>query len=206
MDMDSNVDASREYLVRSIYFDDYENSCYYENEYGLVPRAKFRVRSYNNSREYLVLEKKEKVGQMTRKTQQEINIRILEQMKKGKVSSAEKTGTLIEEWNRLAWERILKPVEIVEYSRTPFIYRPGNVRITIDKDISASHRIDSFFDRTTSGIPIMQTGYSIIEVKYDSFLPGVIYSQLRGVCEEQITFSKYYLGRKALYGRLVKIC
>ena len=40
---------SGRYLIRSLYFDDWENSCYYENENGTEPREKFRIRIYNHS-------------------------------------------------------------------------------------------------------------------------------------------------------------
>ena len=35
------------YCIRSLYFDDYYNSYYKENEVGSDPREKFRIRIYN---------------------------------------------------------------------------------------------------------------------------------------------------------------
>ena len=38
------------YLIRSVYFDDPNNSCYYENEDGVDPRSKYRLRIYKLQR------------------------------------------------------------------------------------------------------------------------------------------------------------
>ena len=47
------VDGS--YNVRSLYFDDYSNSCYYQNENGTDPREKYRIRIYNCSKDRISL-------------------------------------------------------------------------------------------------------------------------------------------------------
>ena len=44
---DSHVGADGMYHIRSLYFDDYYNSYYKENEIGSDPREKFRIRIYN---------------------------------------------------------------------------------------------------------------------------------------------------------------
>ena len=56
------------YNIRSIYFDDYQHSCYYENENGTDPREKFRIRIYNHSAGRITLECKRKERGKTRKT------------------------------------------------------------------------------------------------------------------------------------------
>ena len=54
--LDSHVGESGMYTIRSLYFDDYYNRCYYENENGTDPREKFRIRIYNGSTEKISLE------------------------------------------------------------------------------------------------------------------------------------------------------
>lgn len=44
----------------------------------------------------------------------------------------------------------------------------------------------------------MKTGYHILEVKWDDFLPDTIYNFIENGHLQQSTFSKYYVGRKAL--------
>ena len=48
------------YRVRSVYFDDYRDSCYYENEDGINHRKKYRIRTYNGNSDVIILECKEK--------------------------------------------------------------------------------------------------------------------------------------------------
>ncbi len=49
MPLDAHVGPSGMYLISSLYFDDYYNSCFYDNENGTDPREKFRIRIYNHS-------------------------------------------------------------------------------------------------------------------------------------------------------------
>ena len=56
------------YTIRSLYFDDYQNRCFYENENGTDPREKFRIRIYNHSAAKIRLECKRKERGKTLKT------------------------------------------------------------------------------------------------------------------------------------------
>ena len=58
--LDSHARDTGMYNIRSLYFDDYYNRCYYENENGTDPREKFRIRIYNGSTEKISLELKKK--------------------------------------------------------------------------------------------------------------------------------------------------
>ena len=60
------------YLIRSLYFDDYEDSCMRENEDGIDNRRKYRIRIYDGSDEIIKLEKKIKYRNMTRKISAEL--------------------------------------------------------------------------------------------------------------------------------------
>ena len=48
MKPDPYADKNGEYLIRSVYFDDYQRSRFFENEDGVDPREKFRIRAYNS--------------------------------------------------------------------------------------------------------------------------------------------------------------
>ena len=56
------------YAIRSLYFDDLQNSCLRENEAGVDDRRKFRLRLYNGSSERIQLEIKEKLHGKTHKS------------------------------------------------------------------------------------------------------------------------------------------
>ena len=60
MKLDTHAGESGEYTVRSLYFDDYQDSCYYDNLYGHEPREKFRIRIYNTDSTRINLELKKK--------------------------------------------------------------------------------------------------------------------------------------------------
>ena len=62
--LDSHVGETGMYQIRSLYFDDYYNRCYYENENGVEPRKKYRIRIYNCDDSYIVLECKSKQKNM----------------------------------------------------------------------------------------------------------------------------------------------
>ena len=52
--------ANGQYTIRSMYFDNFENRCFHENESGTDPREKFRIRIYNADDSRISLECKRK--------------------------------------------------------------------------------------------------------------------------------------------------
>ena len=86
----------------------------------------------------------------------------------------------------------LRPKTLVEYTRYPFIYEAGNVRVTLDTDIRTGINSIDLFDPT----PLVPThGYDVLEVKYDRFLPDIIKYMLTPVCRDRQSMSKYELCR-----------
>ena len=72
MERDPHAGPTGQYTIRSLYFDDFRNSAYYDKVDGVNYRAKYRIRFYNYDPSILKLEKKEKNGNLTRKTAQTI--------------------------------------------------------------------------------------------------------------------------------------
>ena len=94
--------------------------------------------------------------------------------------------------------QLLRPKTIVDYIREPYIYGPGNVRITMDSQIRTGIVSQSIF---TDTLPTINTGYGntiILEVKYDEFLPEVINMILQLKDRRSAAFSKYAAAR--IYG------
>lgn len=200
---DNYADNNGTYVIRSVYFDDLKHKCFYENENGIDPRHKFRIRIYNNSDNHIFLEKKKKINGMTGKESYMISKHICEEMLSGEnLLKYAGQNRLLDEWIMERNCNLLKPIMLVEYVRIPYVYIPGNVRITFDLNISASNQIKNFFDRNISKILIQHTGYYVLEVKYDDFLPDIIYHALDMGHMQQTSFSKFYLGCRALEGRL----
>ena len=55
MPRDAHLREAESYLIKSLYFDDLNDSCYYENEDGVDNRSKFRIRYYNSDLSYFRL-------------------------------------------------------------------------------------------------------------------------------------------------------
>ena len=92
----------------------------------------------------------------------------------------------------------LRPVVIVDYERTAYVGRLGNVRITLDQNIAGSADAGQFFDPRPALHPILPPGQHVLEVKFDEFLPAPIADVLELGEMQRISFSKYTLCREAL--------
>lgn len=185
------------YTIRSLYFDDYFDRCYYENENGTDPREKFRIRIYNHSTGKISLECKRKDHGKTLKTSCPLTIEQTQLLMAGKsIPEEEGTHPLIRKLNLQIRTQMLQPKVIVEYERIPFIYRNGNVRVTFDLNVSSSSDISQFLSEQLSKRPIMPAGQHLMEVKFDEYLPDFIYRNLNLGHLQHTAYSKYYLCRK----------
>lgn len=194
---DSHVSESGAYSIRSLYFDDYENSCFYENENGTDPREKFRIRIYNGSAERITLECKRKERGKTLKTSCPLTVEQTKQLMAGK--PLPDIGNQPEVLRKLTLRMLMKrmrPVVIVEYDRIPYVYKNGNVRITLDMNVSSSRSVECFLDAQIPKRPIMPMGQQLLEVKFDEYLPDFIHHNLNLHSLTQTAYSKYYLCRK----------
>lgn len=197
MKIDSHARDKGYYKIRSAYFDNYKNSCFYDNENGIDPREKFRIRIYNNCLDRISLELKRKArGKILKQSyclSRELCMRMLDS--KG-VMFEESENIVYNKWLIERKINLLKPVIIVEYDRVPYVYKEGNVRITFDRNICSSTNLEGFTHTNLATRAIMPLGYHILEVKYDEFIPDAIYNCLNTGQLQRITFSKYYLCRK----------
>ena len=91
----------------------------------------------------------------------------------------------------------LRPKTIVDYLREPFVFAPGNVRVTLDYNIRTGMNCTDFLNSNCVTVPAGDTPISL-EVKWDEYLPDIIRDavQLRG-CRVG-AFSKYAVCR--IYG------
>lgn len=197
MQLDPHAAENGIYNIRSVYFDDYSNSCYYENENGTDPREKMRIRIYNHSAEKIRLECKRKSHGKTLKTSCGLSAAQTEQLLRGEpLPNFGELTELQQKLNLQMMTRLLRPVVIVEYDRIPYIYANGNVRVTFDTNLSASPWVGGFLSPDVPKRPVMPVGQLLMEVKFDEYLPDFIYRALNLGQLRQTTFSKYYLCRK----------
>ena len=190
-----------QYCIRSMYFDNYANRCFYENEDGVSPREKYRIRIYNGSDERISLECKCKEADKTRKTACLLTRQEYEDiLNGGTVENLSAKPELLRRFILLQKTQMFKPAVIVEYDRTPYVYAVGNVRITLDKNIRSSNDFGGFFRETLPCRQILPAGQHLLEVKYDELLPSFIQDVLQINDLQRTTFSKYYLCRKFSMG------
>lgn len=197
LSLDRHAGPDGRYSIRSLYFDDYANRCFYENENGTDPREKFRIRIYNRSSERVTLECKRKERGMTHKTFCPLTVEQTKLLMAGEtIPDIGSQPPLLRKLTSQMLLRRLRPVVIVEYDRIPYVYKDGNVRVTLDMNVASSKDIGSFFDERISKRPVMPVGLQLLEVKYDAFLPDFIYRNLNLENLSQTAYSKYYLCRK----------
>ena len=193
---DPHAGEDGKYTVRSVYFDDLRDSCYYDNEDGVNNRQKFRIRLYNGDADMILLECKQKVNGRNHKDACPISAGQCEEILAGRPIDFREGEPV---WNRFYTcysAGMYRAKVIVEYERTPFIYKTGNVRVTFDRNIRATSKTENFLEKNLCARPVMQKGMQLLEVKYDELLPDYIYSQLQLDNLQLTANSKYYAARR----------
>lgn len=191
---DPNAGADGSYKVRSLYFDNFDDKALREKLEGVDRREKFRLRYYNDDFSLILLEKKSKARGLCRKRQSRLTKGEAEAILGGDCAFLLKGDALRQElYAKLAAEQ-LRPRAIVDYRREPFVYAPGNVRVTLDGDIRTGLYSRSFFDPLLPTVPVGDAPY-LLEVKFDAFLPDSILSVLALGTRQPSAFSKYAASR-----------
>ena len=194
MERDPHAGETGQYTIRSLYFDDVNAAAYYEKVDGIDSRTKYRIRFYNYDGSVIKLEKKEKLGNLTRKTAQTItkrDARALEYaLSQGCPDNPE---GLTEELRLACLSRGLRPKVLVDYDRTPFLCHAGNTRITIDENVRTRPYIAHLFASPRAMTPVLEPNQVILEVKFDDFLPGYLADALADIPKVNMAISKFAL-------------
>ena len=192
MQRDTHVGERKEYLIRSLYFDNLYDKALREKLSGVGIRDKYRIRYYDFDTDFIRLEKKSKryaLGHkyQCRMTKEEVE-RILENDWEW---MAEDERPLVRDLYLKMKLELFRPIVIVDYRREPFTYAPGNVRITFDRDIRSSRNVKAFFNTELPTIPVLTDGKCIMEVKYDDFLPDVVSRTILTAKNREQAYSKF---------------
>ena len=176
------------YTISSIYFDDYKKTSYNQVKNGISNRWKYRIRFYNYNDSFIKLEKKHKVNGLTNKTCVRIDRQILNNILNNKIKVEEKNDKLLNEFIVKLKKDLLRPIICIEYDRIPFIYKLGNVRITLDYNIRYTDKYNDLFN---SEKRVYYLKNKILEVKYNELIPDFIRYRLELNHLEQVSFSKF---------------
>jgi len=192
--MDKHIVSDNGYHIRSLYFDDLNWTGLHEKEDGYYERQKFRIRIYNESKELIRLEKKVKIGNMTRKDQVIIDIDQYKKICRGEIDD------LIYSEHQLLRElfiqmrvNLLEPKVIVDYDREAYTVREGNVRVTFDMNLRAVQNTVDIFDTHIATRQIFEEPILILEIKYDEYLPSYVKNLLQIQKHNISAISKYAL-------------
>ncbi len=182
------------YTIRSLYFDDPFDSALREKLNGISHREKFRIRYYNGDTSYIALEKKCKIAGLCTKESAPLTVKEVQRILFGDLDwMRESSHALVLELYR-RMRAGLRPKTIVDYTREPFVYPAGNVRVTLDYRIRTGLYGLDFLDPDSVTVPIPEDPI-ILEVKWDEFLPDLIRDAVQLTGRRTSAFSKYAVCR-----------
>lgn len=182
------------YHIRSLYFDNPEDHALRDNIAGAPHRQKFRLRYYNGDLSYIQLEKKCKDFSLGYKLSELITPEECEKIIEGDVSFLlSDPRPLLQDLGEQMRHGLYQAKTIVDYTRIPFVYAAGNVRVTLDFDIRTGLWCKDFLNWDSLTVPAADI--NLLEVKYDNFLPDVIRNIVQLGNRRTGAFSKYAASR-----------
>ena len=185
------------YLIRSLYFDNLEDKALREKINGTNRREKFRIRYYNGDTSVIHLEKKIKINNLSNKQSVPLTKEQAQAIIAGDLDFIlDSEYPLIQELYSKMTLQGLKPKTIVDYTREPFVFPAGNVRVTLDYNIRSGLKSTDFLNPDCVTVPV--SDLIILEVKWDAFLPDIIKDAVSLTDRREGAFSKYAACR--IYG------
>lgn len=179
------------YQIRSLYFDNLSDKALQEKIDGINIREKFRIRYYNGDTSFIVLEKKSKLNGLCAKQSCRVTKEEAQKIVNDDLRWMPESGRpLCQELYSKMLSQGLKPKTIVDYTRDPFVFAPGNVRVTIDYNIRTGAFRTDFLNPNTLTLPAGESPI-ILEIKWDNFLPDIIKDAVTIPGRRVTAFSKY---------------
>lgn len=196
MKLDKHAGENGQYLIRSIYFDDLEDTALFEKISGVDHRKKYRIRFYNGDTSFIRLEKKIKDKGLTAKLKTRITKEECLRIIKGDIDWLNSSNRkLLNELYIRMKSGLYRPKTIVDYVREAYVYFPGNVRVTFDKSIRSGLFSTDIFNKNLSTVETLKPNLLILEVKYDEFIPDIITDIIQTGERRVRSVSKYALCR-----------
>lgn len=191
MRRDPHAGPTGRYTIRSLYFDNQTFTAFHDKAAGVDNRIKYRIRCYDHDTSFIRLERKEKRGELTRKTGQTITLRdamALQCCDAGGCPDHAQglTAELIRQCGSGMVPRVL-----VDYDRTPFVCNSGNTRITLDENLRTRPYCADLLASEHAMIPVLEPDQVILEVKFDDFLPGYLSDVLADIPKVPMAISKF---------------
>ena len=183
--------AGGRYFIRSLYFDNGNDKALREKVDGVNRREKFRIRYYNGDPSVIHLEKKSRLNGLGTKFSADLTRQEAQSLVDGDWGwMLDADRPLLRELYCKMQYQGMRPRTIVDYTREPFVYGPGNVRVTFDYYIRTGLYCTDFLNPDCPTVPAGDAPI-ILEVKWDAFLPDIIRDAVRVPGRRAAAFSKY---------------
>ena len=193
---DSHAGADGSYRVTSLYFDTPYDTALREKLDGVDRREKFRLRYYGASPAFLKLEKKYKVNGLCGKRSARLTLQEAERLLAGEDAFLlERGDPLLAELYHKLRGTMLRPRTVVCYDREAFLYAPGNVRVTLDRNLRTCGDSAGFLAPGSFPLKPLEA-LTVLEVKYDAFLPDLVRLAVQTPDRRAAACSKYALCRR----------
>lgn len=193
--VDAHAGPDGHYQIRSLYFDTPDDRALREKLDGVKNRDKYRIRCYNFDTSFIHLEKKSKRGNLCVKTSCRLTAEEVRKITEGSYAwMKDHKSALVRELYRAMRDDGMRPRTIVDYTRDPFTYSAGNVRVTLDHHIRTGLRATDFLDRDCVTVPAAED-VIILEVKWDNYLPDIVRDAVQVPNRRSTAFSKYAVCR-----------
>jgi len=192
---DENAGSHGIYRVSSLYFDTPTDLALRQKLDGVNRREKFRLRYYGDDLRFIRLEKKYKINGLCGKRSTRITQEQVKKLLSGEIDFLLSGDTLMQElYSKMKGQR-LAPKTIVTYDREAFLFAPGNVRITLDRNVRTGLASLDFLNPQLHHVPVSD-GLTVLEVKYDEFLPEIVKMAVQVPNTQASAYSKYAVCRK----------
>lgn len=199
--LDKHASSHEGYHIRSLYFDTISESAYYQKINGIFHRKKYRIRIYNLSSDYIMLERKSKYNEYICKESTRLSLRQYEDLMRGNFESLHQKDPLQLDFYKDLKLGHMKPSIIVDYIREAYTYPISDVRITFDKKLCSGLNEHHIFEPQLITAEVLESQRLILEVKFNQFLPQHIRQLIQLSQFQRSAISKYVLClNKKLYG------
>mgnify|MGYP000889323872 CR=1 FL=1 len=199
MQTDLNGNQDGEYWIRSLYFDSQDNKDYTEKINGFSERKKLRIRIYKTSDQTVKLELKNKCNNYVHKETIQLDKTDAYELMNGNYDILLRYKNVIANKIYAYMHTVhLRPILLIDYDRQAFFCPFDNIRITIDKNLRASIDPWKLHETDIPMVPVFADGRYILEVKYQTTLPGFIRNMLSTINPQLSSVSKYCMCRQVI--------
>ena len=210
MSYDGHVhpELGNRYFVRSLYFDNFIYSNFFEKVDGIRKRRKYRIRTYSqedNLKTPVFLEEKGRTNERTYKLRTMIkrgHLNYFLQPNSNSRALLEQypDNELVEEFVFASIRKKLKPRVLVDYNRRPYISDYGlYFRLTFDSHI-LSTRANILYPTVGNDFTPREcrAGYTILEVKFERSIPPWFHRIIQNYNLRRLSISKFVIGMEEI--------